>query len=146
MYAHLLHLCSTLCNPMDCSPLGSSVHRILQARILEWVGMPSFRGYSRPRDRTHVSCIGRRTLYHWATWEPSFRLLAFNAATRKAASHFSSPCFCRHSLSLNTLRTTSNWKGFISNIPFNFDNCLISGMLCLGWNIFHIVLLRVFFT
>jgi len=61
--------CPTLCSPMDCSPSGSSVHGILQARILEWVAMPSSRGYSPPSDRTHVSCIGRRILYHWATWE-----------------------------------------------------------------------------
>ena len=52
----------TLCDPMDCSPLGSSVHGILQARIREWVAMPSSRGSSQPRDQTwvsHVSCIGR---------------------------------------------------------------------------------------
>ena len=49
--------CPTLCNPMDCSLPGSSVHRILQARILEWVAMPSSRGSSSPRDRTQVSCI-----------------------------------------------------------------------------------------
>ena len=53
--------CPTLCNPMDCSPPGSSVHGILQARILEWVAMPSSRGSSQSRDRTwvsYVSCIG----------------------------------------------------------------------------------------
>ena len=44
--AQLLQLCPTLCDPMDCSPPGSSVHGILQARILEWVAMPSFRGAS----------------------------------------------------------------------------------------------------
>ena len=49
-------LCPTLCDPMDCSPPGFSVHGILQARILEWVAVPSFRGSSRPRDQTHVSC------------------------------------------------------------------------------------------
>ena len=42
--------CPTLCDPMDCSPPASSVHGILQARILEWVAMPSSRGSSRPRD------------------------------------------------------------------------------------------------
>ena len=42
--------CPTLCNPMDCSQPGSSVHGIFQARILEWVPMPSFRGSSQPRD------------------------------------------------------------------------------------------------
>ena len=43
--------------PMDYSPPGSSVHGILQARILEWVAMPSYRGSSQPRDRTQVSRI-----------------------------------------------------------------------------------------
>ena len=42
-------LCFTLCNPMDCSPPGSSVHGILKARILEWIVMPSSRGPSWPR-------------------------------------------------------------------------------------------------
>ena len=62
----LLQLCLTLCDPMDCSPPGSSVHGILQARILEWLVMPSSRGSPRPRDGTHIpyiSCIGRRILY-----------------------------------------------------------------------------------
>ena len=61
--------CVWLCNPMDCSAPGSSVHGILQARILEWVVMPSSRGSSQPRDQTHISCIGRWILYHWATSE-----------------------------------------------------------------------------
>ena len=53
-------LCPTLCNPMDCSPPGSSVHGVLQARILEWIAMPSSKGSSRPRDQTgisYISCI-----------------------------------------------------------------------------------------
>ena len=49
--------CPTLCDPMDCSLSGSSVHGILHAKILEWVAMPSSRGSSRRRDGTHVSCI-----------------------------------------------------------------------------------------
>ena len=52
----------TLCDPMDWSPPGSSVHRISQARILEWVAISFPRGSSRPRDRTCISCIGRWTL------------------------------------------------------------------------------------
>ena len=55
--------CWTLCDPIDCNPPGSSVHGILQARILEWVVIPFSRGSSRPRDQTHVSCIGRRVVY-----------------------------------------------------------------------------------
>ena len=46
------------------SPPDSSVHWILQARILEWVVMPSYRGSSEIRDQTHISCIGRQVLYH----------------------------------------------------------------------------------
>ena len=61
--------CSTLCNPMDCNPPGSSVHRIFQARILDWVAVSFSDGSSRPRDWTLVSYIGRQVLYHWATWE-----------------------------------------------------------------------------
>ena len=60
-----LQSCPILCDPMDCSSPGSSVHEILQARILEWVVVPSFRGSSQPRDQTHlsyVSWIGRQVL------------------------------------------------------------------------------------
>ena len=60
--AKSLQSCMTLCDAMDHSPLGSSVHGILQASILEWVAMTSSRGSSPPRDRTrvsYVSCIGR---------------------------------------------------------------------------------------
>ena len=49
--------CPTLCESMDCSPLGSSVHGTFQARILEWVTMPSSRGSSQDRDQPCVSCI-----------------------------------------------------------------------------------------
>ena len=59
--------CPALCDPMDCSPPGSSVREILQARILEWAATPSFRGSSWTRDQTHVSyisCIDRQVLYH----------------------------------------------------------------------------------
>ena len=49
--------CLTLCDPMDCSPPGSSVHLILQARILERLAMPSSRGSSPTRDQTRISCV-----------------------------------------------------------------------------------------
>ena len=66
MHAKSLQSCPILCNPMDCRLPGSSVHRILQARIMEWDAMSSSRGSSRPRDRTHisyVSCICRRVFF-----------------------------------------------------------------------------------
>ena len=59
--------CLILCDPMNCSPPGSSVREILQARILECVAISYSRGSSPPRDRTrisNVSCIGRQVLYH----------------------------------------------------------------------------------
>ena len=55
--------CLTPCDPVDCSPPGSSGHGILQARTLEWVAILLFRGSSRPRDQTWVSCINRQILY-----------------------------------------------------------------------------------
>ena len=60
-------LCPTLCDPTDCNPPGSSVHGILQARILEWVASPFSRGSSWPRDRTLISCITGRVFTIWAT-------------------------------------------------------------------------------
>ena len=52
--------CPTLCDHMDHSPPGSSVHGILQTRILEWVAISSSRGSSQPRDQTQVCCIAGR--------------------------------------------------------------------------------------
>ena len=63
----LLQSCPTVWDLLDCSPPGSSVHRVLQARILEGVAMSSLRGSSRPGDGIQVfysCCIGRRVLYH----------------------------------------------------------------------------------
>ena len=57
-------LCPTLCDPMDCSPPGSSVYGILQAGILEWAAIAFSRGSSRPRDWTQVSCIAARFFYY----------------------------------------------------------------------------------
>ena len=56
--------CPTLCGPMDCNPPGSSVHGILQSRILEWVAIPFSRGSSQPRNGTRVFCIAGRFFYH----------------------------------------------------------------------------------
>ena len=60
VYVLVAQLCPTLCDPVDCSQTGSSVHGILKARILEWVEISFSRGSSQPKDQTHVSCIFRR--------------------------------------------------------------------------------------
>ena len=57
------------CDPMDCSPPGSSVHGISQARILEWIATSFSRGSSQPKDQTCISPISRQILYHWDTGE-----------------------------------------------------------------------------
>ena len=66
--------CQTLCDPMDCSLPSSSVHGILQARILEWVAISFSRRSSWPRDWTRVSCIEGRNFTVWAAREILFNL------------------------------------------------------------------------
>ena len=61
--------CPTLCDPMDCSLPGSSIHGIVQASVLEWVAISFSRGSSRPRDWIQVSCIAGRCFTIWATRE-----------------------------------------------------------------------------
>ena len=57
---------------MDCSPPGSSVHELLQARILEWAAIFFSRGFSRPRDQTQVSCTAGRFFTGWVTRETQY--------------------------------------------------------------------------
>ena len=61
--------CPTLCNPTDCSLPSSSVHRIFQARVLEWVAISFSRESSRPRDHTCVAGLAGGFLHHCTTWE-----------------------------------------------------------------------------
>ena len=64
--------CPTLCDPINCSPPGSSVHGIFQARILKWVVISFSRGFSWSRDQTcvsYISCISRWVIYYCASWE-----------------------------------------------------------------------------
>ena len=62
-YCLVTKSCPTLCDPMNWSPPGSSVHGIFQARILEWVAVSLSRGSSQPRDQTHITCSVRQILY-----------------------------------------------------------------------------------
>ena len=65
----VIQFCPPLCDPMDCSLSGSSVHGILQTRILEWVAIPFYRGSSWPRDWTQLSCVAGRLFTVWTTRE-----------------------------------------------------------------------------
>ena len=70
--AKSLQSCPTLCDPIECNSPGSSVHGILQARIMDWVAMSSFRGSSPPRDQTQVSmslALAGRFFTTSMTWE-----------------------------------------------------------------------------
>ena len=75
-----------LCDPMDGNPPGSSIHGILQARILEWVAIPFSRGSSWPRDQTRVSCIAGRFFTVWTTREEL--LLKFSWFKRERVPFF----------------------------------------------------------
>ena len=79
--------CPILCDPMDCSPPDSSVHRISQARILQWLAISFSRGSSRSRDWTHVFCIGRHILYHCVTWETRLATTAVPAVKLSSWQH-----------------------------------------------------------
>ena len=69
--------CPALCDPMVCGPPGSSVHGILQARILEWVAIAYSRGSSRPWDRTWVSLTAGRFFTVWTTSGPKINQSLF---------------------------------------------------------------------
>ena len=60
LLSEIAQSCLTLCDPMDCSPPGSSIHGISKARVLEWVAISFSRGSSQPRDRTWMSHIAGR--------------------------------------------------------------------------------------
>ena len=71
-----LQLCLTLCDHTDCSPPGTSAHRILQTRTLEWVAISFSRWSSQPKDQTHISCISctdSQILYHCTTWKAHYK-------------------------------------------------------------------------
>ena len=90
--------CSVISNPMDSSPLGSTVYGILQARILEWVAIPFLQGIFLPRDQIQVPHFADRFFTIWATkpsCSPSHRStdcqscvdkVGFLEASRKRAS------------------------------------------------------------
>ena len=100
--------CPTLCEPMECSPPGSSVRGISQVRIMEWVAISFSRESSWPRDWNSGSCTGRQVLYHWAMeWVPRYCLT-------KWTCHFLYQSFKRKILlyvSINQLESCHNTVG-----------------------------------
>ena len=103
-------LCLTLCYPMDCSPPDSSVHGILQARILDWVAMPSPRGSSWPRGWTHPCLL---CLLHCQADSLlcCLRSLSYFLVSTKTSFYLSSKLyiirnFSEASITYNTAKTT----------------------------------------
>ena len=80
-WSEVTQSCPTLCDPMDCSLPGSSLHGILQTRVLEWVAISFSRGSSQPRDWTWVSCIPGRRFNIWATREACCHYMEPNVQT-----------------------------------------------------------------
>ena len=74
-WSEVAQSCVTLCDPMDCSLPGSSVHGIFQSLVLEWIAISFSRGSSWPRDQTRVSHIVDRRLTVWATREELFKCI-----------------------------------------------------------------------
>ena len=89
-----LQLCQTLCEPVDCSLPGSSVHEIFQATILEWISTPSSRGPSWPRDWTRVSMsptLADGFFTTSATWEdPAYDGMSQNVEAKWECLTFNS--------------------------------------------------------
>ena len=120
--------CPTLWDPMHCISPGSSVHGILQARILEWVFISSSRGSSPPKDRTHVSCIsfivgrfiiteplGKPNLYLWDNSILFYILLLARRALSSLTEHPFGFCCIGWSLLCGGAQTTQRQlRGFNS--------------------------------
>ena len=107
VYDLTAQLCLTLGNSMDCSPPGSSLHGISQARIQEWVAIFFSRGSSPPRDGTWVSSTAGRFFTNWATSKPGLgspRNHRYQFSSVQSLSHvwlFATPWIAAHQASLS---------------------------------------------
>ena len=132
----IAQLCPTLCNPMDYSLPGPSVHGILQARILEWVATPSSRGSSWPRNRNPRLQCRRQILYHCPHGKPTHWFWPKSETCQPAGEgHLGfrhlpwTLCSCNFSLS----RRNENWKAFSARFScttacFNNSASLVSAL------------------
>ena len=135
MRAKSLQSCPTLFNPIDYGPPSSSVHGILQARVLEWIAMPPSRGCSRPRNQTCASYIGRWVLYHWATWEA---LWTYTQTHAHMCAH--THVFLQESdhtrlsfLKLAFFYLTGSWASFQVDLAYHFNRCMVFQCMNASW-------------
>ena len=130
--ARSLQSCLTL-QPMDCSPLGCSVHRILQARILEWVAVPSSTGSSWPRDQTHISaifCIAGRFFTHWAPWEAQTHSRGLKLSNEWVKEYVS---FRQGQLSSAQLGVCVNSLSGFGSLPLSRASTVGNSLICHLW-------------
>ena len=114
--AKLLQWCLTLCKPLDCSPPGSYVRGTLQARILEWVAIPTSRGSSQPRNRTcvsFVSCTGRQVFFTTSATREAPTLQAESKKLPSEGDKSTSP-LSAHSLTRRSSESLSSQRPLVS--------------------------------
>ena len=145
----MLQFCLTLCDPMDWSPLGSSVQGIVQTRILEWVAIPFSRGSSRPRDQIQVSCIAGRFFTIWATKEPNKcpdkkrYQRADSLSEGKPCEHTGKRWLCTNQEEISYQEPTlcALWSQISSLL-----NCEKINSCCLSYQVYHILLCKTIQT
>ena len=135
-YVLISKSCPTLCDCMDCSPPGSSIHGILQARILGWVAIPFSRGSSQPTDRTWVFCIAG--IFNASNTSPSF------VTTKNVSRHYQMFPYRRQGNSTNYCmivywpHSFCNWSHFPFILLYMYgrkklDKCDSSLLSCFGF-------------
>ena len=127
--------CPSLCDPMDCSLPGFSIHGILQARILEWVTISFSRGSSKPRDWTQVSRIGGRRFNLWTTREYNIRHF------KRMCPDFKSSVEEQKGphLKLNELGAHPSWQYELREVDPFFDSCFLHLLIWSNDNAAHLM-------
>ena len=96
MYPQSLQSCPTVCNPINCSPPGSSVYGILQVRILQWITISSSRRSSQPRDQTQASHIAGRLFTAEPLRKPKITIYPSNPTSGQICKRIQSGILERH--------------------------------------------------
>ena len=107
----VVHPCLTLCDLMDYSSPGSSVHGIFWARILEWVAIPFSRGSSWPRDQTQVSCTAGGFFTIWATRKVPLTSIIYTKLPQNCLSKMMTPLPKVYPLSLVERTSSGSFQG-----------------------------------
>ena len=124
MISEVAQSCLTLCDPMDCSPPGSSVPGVLQARVLEWVAISSPSGSFRARDRTrvsYVSCTGFGAGGEFFTTSSTWETLQCPGVAPKCSRDLAWTCAPTHH-SLSRSDSVSGTLGRLSVLLWNYGN------------------------